>query len=238
MTDMESKGFNFNEFIVNSKQALLKPEEYFSSMSTEGGFGPPIIKALIYGLLAGILNFIWSLLKIGAAGGVLGGAVGGAVGFLALIWSVIGALIGLFIGAVIILILVAIASGKTDFEPIVHVQASLMVIMPVSAFMNIFNGIHPVLGSLLSLAVNLYVLWMLFHAMTKMLGAKIDTTKIIMFVLGGILILFFFIGLATRRAADRFMRDFQDWDFSEQTDIKKPSGDKTYTGFLSDYHKS
>ncbi len=230
---MESKGFNFNEFIDNSKQALLKPEEYFSSMSTEGGLVTPLIKALIYGGVAGILNLIWSLLKIGAAGGMLGGALGGAVGILAFFWSIFAAVIGLFIGAVIILILVAIASGKTDFEPIVHVQASLMVIMPVSAFMNIFHGIHPVLGSLMGLAVNLYLLWMLFHAMTKTLGANVDTSKIIMFVLGGILILFFFIGLATRRAADRFIRDIQQYSNNEQVHIHKdnPFGEKTFTGY-------
>ena len=206
-------------------------------MSTEGGFGPPIIKALIYGVIAGILNLIWGLLKIGAMGG--GGMFGGAVGFLALVWSIIGALIGLFIGAVIILILCAIASGKTDFEPILHVQAALMVVMPVSAFMNVFGVIHPALASLLSLAVNLYLLWMLFHAMTKTLGAQVDTTKIILYVLGGLLILFFFIGMATRRAANTFMRNFDPGDYTGQLDKRTNNffGKTTYTDFSSDYLK-
>ena len=238
MNTMEQKSFDLSAFIADSKQALLKPEEYFSTMSTEGGFGPPIIKALIYGVIAGILNLIWGLLKVGAAGGA-GGMFGGAVGFLALVWSIIGALIGLFIGAVIILILCAIANGKTDFEPILHVQAALMVVMPVSAFMNVFGVIHPVLGSLLSLAVNLYLLWMLFHAMTKTLGAQVDTTKIIMYVLGGLLILFFFIGMATRRAANTFMRDFDPDDYSGQLDKRTntPFGESTYNDFSSDYLK-
>ncbi|MFO7923638.1 MAG: hypothetical protein R6U58_08090, partial [Bacteroidales bacterium] len=234
---MENNKFNFSAFFKDSQQALLKPEEYFSTMSTEGGFGPPVIKALIYGFIAGILNLIWSFLNLSYAGGAFGGMMGGAVGVLALIWSVIGALIGLFIGAVIILILVSIASGKTDFEPIVHVQAALLVIMPVSAFMNVFSAVHPVVGSLLSLAVNLYLLWMLFNAMTKTLEAKADTSKIIMFVLGGILILFFFIGMATRRAARTFMQDFDPNDFTGQLDTRagSPSGENTYNGFLSDF---
>ncbi len=233
---MENSSFNFSAFIADSKQALLKPEEYFSTMSTEGGLGPPIIKALIYGVIAGILNMIWSFLIFTGQAGAMSGLFGGAAGFLALIWSIIGALLALFIGAVIILLLVAIASGKTEFEPIVHVQASLLVIMPVSAFMNVFSGIHPVLGSLLSLAVNLYLLWMLFHAMTKTLGAKADTSRIIMYVLGGLLILFFFIGMATRRAAQTFMRDFDPGDYSEQLKQKDtPFGENTYTGFSSDY---
>jgi hypothetical protein len=232
---MENNGFNFNRFISDSKQALLKPEEYFSTMSTEGGFGPPIIKALIYGFIAGFLNMIWGFLVFSAKGGAMGGIFGGAVGFMALILTPIGALIGLFIGAVIILVLVAISSGKTDFEPILHVQASLMVIMPVSAFMNVFSGIHPILGSLLSLAVNLYLLWMLFNAMTKTLGASVSTSKILIYVLGGLLILFFFIGIATRRAADTFMKDFNLDDYTQQLDSKtsNPFGEKTCTDLMS-----
>jgi hypothetical protein len=169
---MENSNSSVSAFIADSKQALLKPEEYFSTMSIEGGFGPPIIKALIYGFIAGVFNMIWGFLIFTSAGGAMGGLFGGAVGFMALILTPIGALIGLFIGAVIILILCAIANGKTDFEPILHVQGALMVIMPVSAFMNVFSGIHPILGSLLSLAVNLYLLWMLFNAMTKTLRCK------------------------------------------------------------------
>ncbi len=232
---MENNGFSFNKFIDDSKQALLKPEEYFSTMSAEGGFGPPIIKALIYGFIAGFLNMIWGFLLFSAKGGAMGGIFGGAVGFLALILTPIGALIGLFIGAVIILVLVAISNGKTDFEPILHVQASLMVIMPVSAFMNVFSAIHPILGSLLSLAVNLYLLWMLFNAMTKTLGASVSTSKILMFVLGGLLILFFFIGMATRRAAQSFMRDFNPDNYTQQLDsgTNKPFGEKTCTDLLS-----
>ena len=236
---MENSNSSVSAFIADSKQALLKPEEYFSTMSTEGGLGPPIIKALIYGVIAGLFHMIWGFLKLSAVGGAMGGLFGGAVGFLALILTPIGALIGLFIGAVIILILCAIANGKTDFEPILHVQASLMVVMPVSAFLNVFSAIHPILGSLLSLAVNLYLLWMLFNAMTKTLGASIDTSKIIMYVLGGLLILFFFIGMATRRAARTFMRDFENFDFSEQLDKRTntPFGETTYTDFISDYLK-
>ena len=233
---MEQKKFDLTAFIADSKQTLLKPEEYFSSMPTTGGFGPAIIKALIYGLIAGILNMIWSILEIGTMGGAMGGVFGGAVGFLALIWSVIAALIGLFIGAVIILILVSIANGKTDFEPILHVQAALMVIMPVSAFMNVFSAIHPIIGSLLSLAVNLYLLWMLFNAMTRVLSANPDTSKIIMYVVGGLFIIFFFIGIATRKAAQTFMDEFDNMDFSEQVDIKinPPAPENTYLGFNSD----
>jgi hypothetical protein len=149
---MESNEFNFNAFIEDSKQALLNPREYFSTMSTEGGFGPPIIKAVIYGGIAGIFALLWGLFRVTTTGGIFGGMIfGPGLGLMAFISAIIGALIGLFIGALIIMLLVSIAGGKTEFEPILHVTAALMVITPVSAFMNIFSIIHPFLGSLIIL---------------------------------------------------------------------------------------
>ncbi len=229
---MESNGFDFNTLIADSKKALLKPEEYFSSMSTEGSLGTPIIKALIYGAVAGVIYFIWSLLGIGAVGG-MGGLVGGAVGIMAIIGSIIGALIGLFIGAVIILILCAIANGKTEFEPIVHVSSSLLVIMPVSAVASFFSVIHPILGSLLVLAVNMYFLYMLFFAMTKTLNAKADVSKIIMFIFAGLLILFFFIGILATRATRSYMRDWNNIELSSEADRKLQI--KNGDAFYGDY---
>jgi hypothetical protein len=60
-----------------------------------------------------------------------------------------------------------------------------------------------------------------------------------MYVLGGLLILFFFIGMATRRATRTFMRDFENFDFSEQLDKRTdtPFGETTYTDFISGYLK-
>lgn len=237
---MESNGFNFTTFFEDSKQALLNPQEYFSPMPTEGGIGTPVIKALIYGAIAGIFNLLWSILNLSYAAGGMGGMFGGAVGILAFFGSLVAALIGLFIGAVIILLLVAIAGGKTDFEPIIHVSAALLVIMPVTAFLNVFSGIHWMLGSLLSLAVNLYALWMLFHAMTGTLNSKVDTSKIIMYILGGLFILFFFIGMATRRVSRNFMRDIEHYnmDFSQRADEQNnPAGKETYRDFLAEYKK-
>jgi hypothetical protein len=235
---MESNAFNFNTFFEDSRQTLLEPKEYFSTMPTTGGLGIPVLKALLYGAIAGVFHLLWSILNITYAGG---GLFGGAVGILAFFGSLVGAVIGLFIGAVIILLLVAIAGGKTDFEPIVHVSAALLVIMPVSAFLNVFSGIHWFLGALISLAVNLYALWLLFNAMTRTLNASADTSKIIMYILGGLFILFFFIGMGTRRVARNFRRDFEHYnrDFGQSTDAVKEShtGKRTYTGFSGVYER-
>jgi hypothetical protein len=232
---MESNEFNFNEFIEDSKQALLNPREYFSTMSTEGGFGPPIIKAVIYGGIAGIFALLWSLFRVTSTGGLFGGTIfGPGLGLMAFVSAIIGALIGLFIGALIIMLLASIAGGRTDFEPILHITAALMVITPVSAFLNLFSIISPFLGSLIILGLNLYMLWMLFNAMTLRLNASVDTSKTIMYVLGGILIFFFVVGLFTRRVTRSTMRRMQNYGHSHHNN-NIPQ--KTFIDFHSVYQK-
>jgi hypothetical protein len=117
---MSNGTFDFNLFIQESKETLLNPKSYFSTMKTSGGITEPLIKAVIYGFVTGIIALIWGLLKIGAVGG---GFIGGAVGFMAFLWSIIGAVIGLFIGAVVVLIISSICKGNTDFEANLRVTA-------------------------------------------------------------------------------------------------------------------
>ena len=174
-------------------------------MKTDGGLSVPIIKALIYGAIAGVIVFLWSLLKLSA---VTGGAMGGAIGFLAIIWMVVGALIGLFIGAVIILVLSAICGGKTDFEPAVRASAALMVLMPVNAFFRFTGAISPSLRSIILLLVFLYGLWMLYNVLTQTLKAKENSVKIISIVLAAIIVLFILIGLTVKKKARGFMNNY------------------------------
>lgn len=196
--------FDFNAFINESKETLLNPKSYFSSMKTAGGMVEPLIKAVIYGVIAGIFYLIWGLFHLGAAGSLLGGAVG----FVGLIWAIIGSIIGLFIGAVIIMVISAIGKGSTDFEACMRVSASLMVIMPVSALLSFLGGISLTLGLIVNLIIWLYSLWLLYHGLTGSLKATPGTVKIIMWVLAAILVLFTITGMATKSAAEKLLRDY------------------------------
>ena len=112
--------------------------------------------------------------------------------------KIVGAIIGLFIGAVILMVISSICKGNTDFEANVRVIASIMVIMPISALLGFTMAINSVLGSVVALAVNLYALYMLYHGLTGALKAKPDTTKIIMYVLGALFLLFTIARMAAR----------------------------------------
>ncbi len=60
-------------------------------MKTSGGMAEPVIKALIYGVVAGVIVFLWGVIGLGGRLGVFGAGIGVMVTDL----DVIGALIGL-----------------------------------------------------------------------------------------------------------------------------------------------
>jgi hypothetical protein len=203
--------FDFKQFIEESKQTLLKPADYFAGMKTSGGLTEPIIKAVIYGAVAGILGFIWSLLHLGGVGG---GIFGSAVGIMILVWAVVGAVIGLFIGGVVMLVLSAIAKGNTDFEANARVTAALMVLMPVRALFGVLSGVNFYLGMIVSLLISLYGIYMIYHALAKALKANEGSSKIVAYVLVALLVLFTLIGMGARKKAARFMEG----DFDQRTE--------------------
>jgi hypothetical protein len=202
---MSNGTFDFNLFLQESKETLLNPKSYFSTMKTSGGITEPLIKAVLYGFIAGIFSLLWGLLKIGAVGG---GMLGGAIGFMAFIWAIIGAVIGLFIGAVILLIISSICKGNADFEANLRVTAAVMVVMPISALLGFASGLNIWLGLIVSLVVWGYSLWLLYNGLVEALKANAATAKIVMYVLVAIMALFLLMGVVARNKAARFMNDF------------------------------
>ncbi|MCU0473237.1 MAG: YIP1 family protein [Bacteroidales bacterium] len=209
---MSNSTFDLNALIKESRDLLVTPKAYFSTMKTTGGIAEPLIKAVIYGAVAGIIAFLWSILKLG---GATGGMFGGAVGIMMFVWYIVGAVIGLFISAVIILVISAICKGNTDFEASVRVTAAIMVIMPISALLGFVSGLNLTAGLLVGLAVNIFALYLLYHALVEALKAKPETTKIVMIVLAAILVLFLLVGMGAKKKANKFMNEFNNSDLKE-----------------------
>ena len=137
---MSEKSFDFNRFIEETKSVLLSPADYFSSMQKSGGFPEPLIKAVIYGAVAGLINLIWAVLFSSSMGGMFGGMFGGGIGVFGLVMGIIGSIIGLFVGGVILLVISAICGGSTDYESNVRATASLMALLFSFNQMGIFAG--------------------------------------------------------------------------------------------------
>jgi hypothetical protein len=207
---MSDGTFDVNAFIQESKDILVNPKSYFSTMKTSGGLTEPLIKAVLYGAVAGAISFIWSLLKIGAMTGF-----GGAIGIMVFIWSIIAAIIGLFIGAVILLVISSICKGSTDFEANLRVTAALMVIMPINALLGFAGHLNLYFGVIISIAVSLYALWMLYNGLVEALKTNPETTKIVSYILVALFILFILLGIGAKRRANQFMNEFNNKDVKE-----------------------
>jgi hypothetical protein len=206
---MSDGTFDFNELIKDSKEVLVNPKSYFATMKTTGGMTEPLIKAVIYGVIAGAFSFLWSILHIGAAGA---GMFGSAVGILSFVWSVVGAIIALFVGGVVLLVISAICKGSTDFESNVRVTAAVLVLMPVSAFFGFAGGINLYLGAIVSLAVSVFAFWLLYNGLTETLKSKPDTTRIVLLVLIALVVI---VTLAGIRTANKFKNSFENSDLQE-----------------------
>jgi hypothetical protein len=207
----ETGSFDFNAFIKESKETLVNPKGYFSTMKTSGGMTEPIIKALIYGVVAGIIIFIWGAIGMGGTLGVFGAGIGA----MALVWTVLAALIGLFIGAVVLLVVSSICKGNTDFEACLRVAAAIMVVMPISAVLGFTIGINPVFGAIVSLGVNLFALYLAYHGLIEVLKADPGTTRIVMYVLIAILVIFMIAKIGTSRKMHRYMNDMDQGNLKE-----------------------
>jgi len=208
---MSNESIDFKKILNDSRETLLNPKGYFASMPLAGGLAEPLIKAAIYGVLAGLFALLWSVLGFSAMGA---GILGGAVGFMSLIWAVIGAIIGLFIGGVIMLVISAICGGNTDFEANLRVTASLMVIYPINAFLAFFYAINFTLAGLVGLAVSLYGIYLLYHAVIQALKGKESSVKIVAIVL----LVFALVGFFGGRRASNSIRDFSEMYEEELVD--------------------
>jgi len=200
---MSDSTFDLNLFIKESTDVLVNPKAYFSTMKTSGGMTEPLIKAVIYGAVAGAIAFIWSLLKIGAMTGF-----GSAIGIMVFIWSIIGAIIGLFIGAVILLVISSICKGSTYFEANLRVTAALMVMMPINALLGFAGHFNLYFGVIVSIAVSIYALWLLYNGLVEALKTNPETTKIVSYVLIAIIVIFTLVGIGAKRRATQFMNEF------------------------------
>ena len=208
---MSNESINVNKILKDSRETLLNPKGYFESMPLAGGLTEPLIKAAIYGTLAGLFALLWSVLGLSALGA---GLLGSTVGIMSLIWSVIGALIGLFIGGAIMLVISAICGGNTDFEANVRVMSSLMVLYPINAFLALFYGINFTLGGIIALTVSIYGIYLLYHAAIQALKGKESSVKIVAIVFLVISLAGFFGG----RKATKTLNDFSDVYGMEQVD--------------------
>jgi len=209
---MNNGTFDFNAFIKESKDTLLNPKSYFAALKITGGLIDPLIKAVIYGLIAGVFAFLWNILNLSS---MTGGMLGNSVGVFIIAKYAFISVVGLFIGAVITLIISSICKGNTDFEANVRIVAAILVILPISAALDFTGGINFYFGIVVSLAINIFAFWLLYNGLIETLKTKPETTKTVVYVLIGIFVITMLLGVQKMSEANRIMNQFKNIDFKE-----------------------
>jgi hypothetical protein len=127
--DRKQKGF-FAAFIETLQMVLTRPAEAFTVMKREGGFGEPLIYAVVGASVGAIVAFLFSILfhSFGVFTdqrnplGAMAGMGIGSIGFIILIPLFL--VIGLFIGAAIVhLCLMLVGGANQPFETTFRVLA-------------------------------------------------------------------------------------------------------------------
>jgi hypothetical protein len=146
-------------------------------MKTTGGVAEPLIKALIYGAVAGIIGFLWNLVDLG------GPVIGSISGFMIIIWFIIGTIVGLFVGAVLLYIISGICRGSKDYEANVRVIAATLVLFPFNVLLSFTGGLNVIAGIVIMLAIDFFALYLLYHGLIQTLKANPVSVKIVIILL-------------------------------------------------------
>lgn len=197
---MSEYKFNFTQFLNESRETLLNPKSYFPSMSLSGGMIEPLIKAIIYGVIAGLITFLWSILGLSAAGS---GVYNSAVSIMSIAGAMFAAVIGVFIGGAIMLLISTLCGGNKDYEANLRVAAAVMVIYPINTLFSFLYRINPTLGLLVSLAITFYSIYLIYEAIVSALKGKESSAKIVMLVL---VVLALLGSWGSRRASKSLLR--------------------------------
>jgi len=194
---MSNETIDLKRILHESRETLINPQGYFSGLCLTGGYREPVIKAAVYGVVAGLFSFLWSIAELSPLSGTVWS---GGIGIMVLLWSVIGAVMALFIGGAILLVISSISKGNADYEANVRVTASLMVIYPINAFLTFLYSINITLSSIIGFLVSLFSVYLLYHALTLSLKGKESSAKIVALAL----VLLILLGqIGRRRVSDR-----------------------------------
>jgi hypothetical protein len=89
-----------------------------------------------------------------------------------------------------------------------RVTAALMVMMPINAFLAFAGHFNLYFGVIVTIAVSIYSVWLLYNGLVEALKTNPETTKIVSYVLIAIIVVFTLVGIGAKKRAARFLDEF------------------------------
>ncbi len=164
---MAQISFDFARFALDIKKSLVTPWLYYAEMEKKGGFEEPLIRAILFGVAAGIFNFVWGLFSLNDSAGIFGKAAGTEAGIGLLFWPVPFAVVMLMAGGLLVHLLSRVCGGNLEYEAGVRVALPILALYPVASFLAFAYRLHFYAGLALSLISVFYSIWMLYQGLEK-----------------------------------------------------------------------
>ncbi|MDR0448919.1 MAG: hypothetical protein LBG89_00450 [Rickettsiales bacterium] len=159
---------------------LFNPQKFFKSIIVDGNLDAPIIKALVYGLIGGALTFGLQFMH--------GHPTTIGTLFSEFITTPIIALLTLFALAGVMMLIAEFTQGDRDFETAVKGLASIFFLYPVMLALNAL-AFNCTSMWIISLAVDAYILFLLYNISIYCLNGKKVNVKIVVLVFALLLIM-------------------------------------------------
>jgi fumarate reductase subunit C len=162
--------FSWQQFMRETQEALLAPATHFRELRTELPLSIPVLKSIIYGILTGVVAWVWAIAGFGPA--VFEQEFTATAAFAQFLLQTAFTVIGLWLVALIVWGLAALGRGDHRFSTAVHIAGSLLVFAPISMLLRGTATLHETLPQLLNIILLLYVTVETFMALTHTVKAR------------------------------------------------------------------
>lgn len=190
---MEQKGINLAAIPQAAISVLTGPSDFFMKMPKSGGFVEPLVFAVIMGVIAGLIQTIFSLAGLSLAAGM-------AMGVASIIITPVMVAIFGFVGAAIMFVIWKLMGSQESYETAYRCGAYISVLTPITTVL----GIIPYVGTAIGIA-----LMMLFIVLASIVVHRIPAGKawLVFGIIGAVLIVLNIGGqFAARRIAGNAMQ--------------------------------
>ncbi len=170
---------DFKTFITDARDLLLRPKKLFESIKTNTDFDEPIVKAGVYGLLAGIISVLV---------GIFSGK--GIISLTKLISLPILSIFITFGVAGILLFISYLANGKMNFEASVKAVSSKIFLYPIIILLSAVSITFPLLV-FSTVLVDMFLLYLGYSMIIYCLNAELKRARIIFGILGLLMLGFY-----------------------------------------------
>jgi hypothetical protein len=192
-------GFDLRQTLETARAVLTAPREFWPRVAHEEGLQRPLVFAVAMGLAAGVVSAVIGILHLD---GIFGYSAGFASVLHVLVYP-IAALIGMFVGGGILFVIGSVLGARPSYERAARIAAYGMAVYPL----------YPIAGlvPLLSLAPQLYGLYLVGLGMIALFPTDARKTWTAMLVLGAIALFAttsaYFAARSARQALERYGSD-------------------------------